>query len=412
MISRLRSASLALGLALVAPVVLPACAGMMRSFTPGVLQQGAHAHAFQTASFAYAFMNGHAVQWDARLDRLEKDGVPFFEAVKRSKYVMLVDVVPHTHSGTGSEYEYYDLSLRLLPRRADGTVDAKGALTLTGVEGTAVETQKGEDARAAEALGIDAGAVQRGHMAVYGLVTMLAQLNASNDTLQRHAFALLVVREKVKNGERADWFDGTRSPEETREDIDLALRVVADHHAATAAWRSEIVAMTAMVQAYESTVAMDALRAQITDSRARATAWRAEHHQPTMDEYGVRAQALKLPTPDAMVAELDKSGYVRAAMEVAKGIATGSAGTTLGGLAKLAPKDSTLRTALDGVSAAMKGDFEATIDFVAKLAGKEADVGAVKARLAQIKAAVKDAKGGIAEVRAGVGKLGAGGMAP
>jgi hypothetical protein len=397
---RIRACVIALALT----AALPGCMGMMRPFTPGVMQQGAHPHAFQTASFAYAFMNGHAVQYNARLDLLEKDGLPFLEAVRKSKYTMLVDVAPHTATGRSMEYEYYDVNLRFLPTDADGHATSDGVLTLTGVQGTEESVQTAEDAKVADALAVDAGFVKRGHMAVYALVTMLSQLNASNDSMQRHAFALLVVKEKVKNGEKADWFDGTRPPEETAEDVDIALRVIADHHAATAAWRAEIVALAAMVQEYRSPVADDALRAQIAASKSEVAAWQSAHHQPTVDEYGVKPQELKLPTPDNLLAALDKDGYVSAAIDVAKGLATGNVGTTLDGLMKLAPKDGSIHTALEGVTAAVKGDIGGAIDAVAKLAGAEAEVDAVKARLAQVKGAVADVKNGIAQVRADVGQ--------
>jgi hypothetical protein len=280
------------------------------------------------------------------------------------------------------DYEYFDVNVRLVPRSGSGDT-----LTMTGAAGTPADVQQAEDARAGSALGIDAGAARRGHMALYGLVNLLAQLGASNDSMQRHAFALLVVKERVKNGETADWFDGTRPAEETLEDVDLALRVIADHHAATAAWRAQIVGLTAMVEQYESPAATSALAAQLADSRASVAAWRDAHHQPTVDEYGVKAQELRLPTPENMLAALDKDGYVSAAVQLAKGIATGDASTTIDGLEKLAPKDGTMHTVLDGVASALKGDVKGTIDAVATLGGKEAEVSAIEGRLAQVRTA-------------------------
>ena len=373
------------------------CQSYLRQFTPGTMQQGAHPHAFQTASFSYAFMNGHAVQWAARLDLVERDALPFLAAVKASPYALRVDVVPHTQGGPSQsiEYEYYDVNLALAKKGGP-------ELVLTGAQGMSEAQQSAEDAKVGQALGLDADAVKRGHTAIYALVTMLSQLNASNDVLQRHAFKLLVMKEQVKSGQKADWFDGSRPPEETAEDVDIALRVIADHHALVAAWRSEVLGIAAMVDAYDAPPALDALKAQIADSKERVSKWRSSHHQPTMEEYGVAVRALVLPTPQAMLERLDQDGYIAAAVQVAKGISTGSISTTLEGVTKFAPKDSSIRTALEGMTAASKGDVGGVIDSVAKLAGKEAEMSALNARLSQIKGAIRDVRGGVDAVRGGV----------
>jgi hypothetical protein len=220
------------------------------------------------------------------------------------------------------------------------------------------------------------------------------------------------MREQVKSGQKADWFDGTRSPEETADDVSLALRVIADHHALVAAWRAEVLGLAAMIDAYDAPPALGALRAQIGDSKDRVAKWRASHHQPTMEEFGVAVNALVLPTPQALLEHLDQNGYVAAALQVAKGIATGSISTTLEGLTKLAPKDSSVRTTLEGLTAASKGDLGGVLDSVAKITGHETEMSALNARLAQIKGTMRDVRGGVQTVEKGADAIKQGKVAP
>ncbi|MCA9595968.1 MAG: hypothetical protein KC776_21790 [Myxococcales bacterium] len=70
-------------------------------------------------------------------------------------------------------------------------------------------------------------------------------------------------------------------------------------------------------------------------------------------------------------------------LDVAKGVATGSPSATLEGLAKLAPKDSSARVALEGLSAAAGGDVKGTVEAIAKLGGVDDELETVRARLRQ-----------------------------
>jgi len=345
---------------------------------PGTFQQGSRVHAFQTQSIAYSFMRGHDAQWLATLDKVEQDAVPLLSALGSAGHGAKLVMRPERASD-GTEFYHVDLSITTKP---SGKSPGKTVL-VEGTTGMEPERHAALAKGAAEATGQSADAIARGHFALYGLVNMLTALNASGDSLQRHAFALLVMKKKVEGGEKADWF-GDRPPAETAADADLALSIIAEHHATAAAWRSEILAMTAMVGSHAAPGVLDELRGQITDSRARAKAWEASHHQPTVDDFGVAVASL--PDPQKMLDDLeDKLGFVSAVAQVARGVVTGSPSATLDGLSKLAPADTNLKTVLEGAAAASKGDIGGTLDAVAKLAGKEAELDMVKSTVSGIR---------------------------
>jgi hypothetical protein len=217
-------------------------------------------------------------------------------------------------------------------------------------------------------------------------------LNATDDSMKRYAFGLLVLREKLKRGERADYMAPLRPANESLEDIELALRVIADHHRATSQLRAEIVGLTAFARTAADPSVRKALLEQVAESRKAARTWLDTHERPTAEEFGVALKEFKLPTPENLLAVLDKEGYVTAALTVAKGVASGDAATTVEGLGKLAPKDSSLRIASEGVAAALRGDIPKTVDSVIALAQKQEDVAPLVARLRSVEETVKSVR--------------------
>jgi hypothetical protein len=207
-----------------------------------------------------------------------------------------------------------------------------------------------------------------------------------------------VLREKIKAGEQADWFGGNREPQESLADLELALRVIADHHAAVADFRSEVIGVIALANGYKAAEGVALLEAQLVESRARNDAWVAAHPRPTMEDFGVAMNEFKLPTPTALLEQLDENGYIAAAVTIARGVATGSVGTTLEGVSKLAPKDGTVRIVLEGLAAASRGDLVGTGASVAKLVGKATEGTAIGKRLDQLRKGVATVKGGAAQV--------------
>jgi hypothetical protein len=373
------------------------CAPAFGMLSPGqvsLYKPGARVHGFQTASFAYSFMHGHQVQWLATLDRVERDALPLLGALRDAGHAARVVMRP-AQASDGIEHYHVDLEIT-----AKGSADAPGKTArVEGTTGMSPEQHSALSAEAAEVTGMSAELITKGHFALYGLVNMLTALNASVDSLERHAFALLVLKQKVSAGEKADWFDGNRPPEETIADVHSALQIIADHHATAAAWRGEILAMVAMAGSHAVPGALDELRAQIEESRGRSKQWEATHAQPTVDDFGVK---VSLPDPQRMLDELEeKVGFLSAVAKVARGVATGSPSATLEGLAKLAPAGSSIKTALEGAAAATRGDVMGTIDAVAKLAGKEAELEAVKGVVDGVKGRLSRVQEAAAAFKAG-----------
>ena len=152
----------------------------------------------------------------------------------------------------------------------------------------------------------------------------------------------------------------------------------------------------ALLRDYDAPEARKAFGEQVAESRKGAKVWTETHPRPVMEQYGVAWKPFKLPTPDAMLEVLDKDGYITAAIQVAKGVATGSPGATIEGFGKLAPKNSSLRVAANGVAAAMRGDVMGTADAVIELAGRQPDVAPIADRLKRVQSAVGDVKAGVA----------------
>src|SRR5262249_15506069 len=133
------------------------CGGLFPA--PGTIKSDSHVHAFQTASFAYAFSLGHSAEWEARLQRMEKDGMPFLKALKESPYRMKVVVRPRNEANV--DYEFYDVDLAFEPKAGGET------LVLPGAEGTDRSVYMSHLAPIAKATKLDPDLVKRGHEAVY-----------------------------------------------------------------------------------------------------------------------------------------------------------------------------------------------------------------------------------------------------
>lgn len=354
------------------------CAGLtgtlQQQFTPQ-LQSDARVFAFQAASFTHGFMQGHMVNYEARLLRIENDGIPFFEALERAGWRAEISVLGRTHRGEDSEYEYYEVQFALVSK--DPKIKDRFPLP-------------GFIAPASEKTGIPVELLQRGHSVFVETVTLLGGLNASDDSMRRHAFGLLVLKEKLEAGEQADYLAPLRPAEESLEDVEVALRVIADHHRESARMRAEIVGIAALGRLADNSTARAALSEQVQESRRASRDWLDSHHQPTPEDFGVKMQELKLPTPENMLAALDKDGYLAAAAQVAKGVASGDPSMTIEAIGKLAPEGSSIHIASEGVSAAMRGDIATAADSALQLAERQEDIAPLAARLRAVEQTVEE----------------------
>lgn len=352
------------------------CGQMVQSLAPQyrTTQANSHVHAFQTASFSFTSGDLEAVQWDATLKKVEADALPMLEALRQGGHRMSIEVTPH-QSG---DIEHYEVRLAFEPKQPGEPLPVLTAKA--GMEPAAYDESLQP---ASQKLGIDAHLLQRGHLALAAMVNMMTATNVSNHIAESRAFALLVLKEKIKRGEKADYFDPNRPAQESIEDIDVALRVVAEEHARIARMRAEVLTLMALAARYEQPEAIDVFRQQVRESREKAVQWRASHPRPTMQDFGVRVA--QLPTPDKMLEELkERAGFVTAVVQVAQGVATGSPSATLEGLSRLAPKDSTAAVALTGLAAAASGDAKGTVEAMIKLSGKEAQIDELRGRVEQV----------------------------
>lgn len=339
----------------------------MPAGSPIGLKSNAKPYALQTASFSYSFMMGHAVSWPRLLDPLTTDGLALLEALHAKGRTVAMDLVFDRPDDSASLQVNF-----AFPKQGEPPPESPFP-PVAVVEG------------------VDGIVLQKGRIALYSVCAMMSQLNVSNDLLQRHAFVLLVIKEKVKNGEKAGWFEPNRPPEETFADLDLSLQLIADHYQEIQKWRARVLLMVALISASAQPGGMDALKAEVVKAHSESEQWLATHKQPTADDYGV-AMA-ELPTPESLVKRLDeKLGIVSAVLQTAKGVLTGSPQETLEGLSKLAPKDSTVAIALKGLSAASKGNVNGVIGAAAKLTGSEEEVNGLTQRLAPFQDLAKKAK--------------------
>jgi hypothetical protein len=352
------------------------------------VKEDSRVHAWQAASFAYGFLDGHMREWDVRLAAAERDLRPFYDAMATSSYRAEYEIVPHQNRSRDMSYEYYGVNLVLVARAGKGE-----KFVLPGDPGTDPAVYDRALTPAARAAGVSSAVLQKGHFALFALATMSGSLNATEDSMRRYAFGLLVLKDKLaRKVPNSDYAAPMRSPEKSLEDVEIALRVVADQHGATSRLRGEVLAVMALARDADVPEARAALVDQIADSRKRATDWRATHHRPTQEEFGVAMKEFKFPTPDAMLEVLDKDGYITAAVQIARGAASGDVGMTIQAAGKLAPANSSLRIASEGTAAALRGDVSGTANAILALADKQEDLAPVVARIRGVERAVADAR--------------------
>lgn len=353
------------------------------------MQTGARPYAYQAAAIGHGFVNGSMRSWEARLENVQDDLPPFFEAMARSPYRAEFEVTAHAPTGAAGKatYEYYGAPMTLAPRAGKGDT-----FTVPGEEGTRSVDYLAPLLTASRAARVPPEVLRRGHFAFFQLATLNGQLNAAEDSLRRHAFGLLVIKDKLQRGERADSFTAMRTPAQALEDIDLTMRVLADYHATISTMRAEALAIVALARTSEVPEARAALDQQIDESRRRTNEWRRTHATPTAEQFGVAMQELQLPTPDRLLAVLDENGYIAAAITIARSVATADLGGTIEGIGKLAPPNSSIRLATEGLGAALHGDIRGTARAVLALAEKNEDVAAVTSRLRSVEEAVASAR--------------------
>lgn len=359
-------------------VPLAACGEALQGLAPTyrTTKNGARPLAFQTEAIARSFAVGQEHQWAATLAKLLSDGVPFLRAAKERGVVAEVRLTGYTPQG--SDIETYAVDLAVAAPPDPKTKKPREPVVLPGKAGTKEAAYDAEAEKAERATGMAAAEIKKGHFAIYALLNMMTALNASNTSLQKHAFALLVVREKVKAGEKADWSDPNRPLAETEADVADSLAVVAEHRDFVQGLRGEVLLLATLVGRYRDEGVIEELERRAAGFRDAAKAWMAAHPPLTMQEIETRVRAY-VASPTAMLDELEeKLRFVSAAAQIAKGVVTGSPSATLDGIAKLAPKDSTARTALEGFAAAARGDVVKAADAAATLAGSSTKASDVK----------------------------------
>ncbi len=348
-------------IAILCLALLTGCASMVQGLAPEyrTMQSGSQPYSYQTAAFVYSFANGNNHQWVSTLEMMDKDAIPTLEKLRGAGHDVRIEI--HPKQAPGSDYEYYDVMVQVVPKGQSDAVLMSAATQQTGIEAQELSTCD---------------------RTIQVMVNMMTGLNVASDTMQRRAFALLVTKKKLESGEKADQFDPNRPKEEAIADIDLALRLVASDHQRIQEARVGVLALTALTERARTTESIELLRQQVADSRAGAKRWLATHQQPTADDFGVKPAAL--PSAESMMADLqERAGFIGAVLQVAKGVATGSPSATLEGLSKLAPKDSSARVALEGLSAAAEGNVQGTVDAIAKLGGADQELETVRSRLRQ-----------------------------
>jgi hypothetical protein len=346
------------------------------------MQSNGKPHAWQSASFVYGFADGNSLMWLKTLDKFEKDGGPLFHALQSGGHQMELALRDFDADGR-SAVTAYELEMRITPK-AGGE-----AIVLPGKPGTDEQAYDEAAAKAGEATGIPAETIKQGHFSLYAVANGMTGLNAAHDSLKNIAFQKLVLREKLVRGEKqVDNFDPNRPADESLSDLGLSLQLIEDEHRRISGQRAEILAMIAISQHFDAPGALDLLAESTRASREKTAAWRATHTRPTAEDYGVKAAAL--PSPATITEGIEKQmGFLGGLAKVAAGVVTANPGMALDGLSRLAPEDSSTRTALQGLAAAAKGDIAGTIDAVASLSGASESVGDVKDRLKRLEGAVE-----------------------
>lgn len=334
-----------------------------------------------TEQIAHTFAFGHAHQWEATLAKVERDAVPFLKALRDNKQSFELRITPYAAGSATTAIETYEVE-GVFPKNPSAKIS--NDIVLPGKQGTDESVYKAAVDKASKATGIPAATIQAGHFALYGMVQMMTALNASHVSLGERAFTLLVMKERVRLGEKADFSDPNRPAAETNADVDDSIRVIAEHDEFIGEMRGQVLLLTTLAARYREPDAIESFTQTTGDLKAKASTWKAEHPQLTMEQLQEKFRKYANTTSPMDQIE-ERFGFVSAVATVAKGIATGSISTTMDGIAKLTPKDSSVRTAITGLAAATRGDVLGAADAASKLAGSSVKVSDVKSGFDKIK---------------------------
>ncbi len=349
-----------------------------------MLQEGSRPLAYQTAAFARTFETSALMQWQQTMRMVKADVIPFLRAARDDKIKFRIEV----NEKLIGETIVYDVDLVYI-RKGGKKVRA----TATTGEPEAFEAHV---TKMAKATGLPLEQVRSAHMGLYAMANMMVALNVSYEAMNGMAFARIAMAEKLKAGERQiDYFDPNRPVEESLADVDLSLSVIAAFNRTVQQSRAEVLVATTLAAQYAHEGVLEEL-----DSLCDAAIVRGGNipQAATAEEFGVVARAL--PDPKELVDELmGDLGFAKAVFDVAKAVVSRDPRGFLDAAAKLAPKDTKVRTALDTLASAAHGDVRAVIDGVAELTGNEEVVEDVKARLSKFEALKPLVKGVAGKIR-------------
>ena len=371
------------------------CADLLQGMAPTyrTTASGSNVHAYQAAAFVFSFADGEAAQTQATLKKARQEIPTFLAQLKQSGHRLKLGVVDDNRFSIKT----YELKFAI----AVGDQE----FSLPGKAGSDEEQYDRVLAELVAASGLDGEVVKQAHFAMYALANIMTTHNVSHDSLQKIAFQKLLIIEKLNRGQtQVDPFDPNRPKDESLADLTLALQLIEDGHRQISARRADVLAMLAVLAKYDSEGAVDAFKDLTAASLKEAAEFRAERKRPTAEDYGVAPAALPSPLSINKAIE-EKIGFIGDLLKVAQGVITANPSMTLEGLAKLAPEDSSIQTALEGLSAATSGDIVGTIDAVAELAGETEAVDRIKVTLGKLKDAKAAVEGGAETLKDGAKKL-------
>lgn len=387
-----RAFALGLPALLVAPT---ACGPSFQRRMLGGMDDDAKPFAFQYGSTSENSASLCATSARRRLIASTPDGARFLTELARTQQRLELDIRLESYeSGTA---------------RFDGQTVSRGTMAIEGVKmrasyspsnGKAPPGKRGPPKVSVggfeitdEPKGIAPDVVDKGQNAVFGVPYEMNGINAMIGVGRNFAFEMLVMKKRLEMGQKADYRIPDRPADKSIADVDLALALIAMADAALNRWRASMILLMAVYASGAKPDVQARLEPEATLAADDMKRWLDEHPLMTsqtqlvsrIEAYGMGPKPLILPTPMNLLAMLDENGYVAAAVKVAQGIATGSIADTVQGLSKFAPKDSSARTAMEGIAAASRGDFAACADAVGKLAGTDVGVGALRDRIAALR---------------------------
>lgn len=366
----------ALGLPLVGCPKLFDPSAVLAAARPG-FSADSKVHAYQSWAFIHSFAMGNATRLRGSIGHIQEHGLPLLDALREAGAT--VRLVAETHPG-GQDITAYAIHMDVTPRRGR-------TVRIPGKQGADPAAYGAAVAQVQALSGLTTDAVQRGQGAWYGLTHVLTGLDAEATTLRKHAFALKVLQERVENGEKADWFDGNRPAEQTIADAGLAIGLIAEDVERVRSEQGAILALLTLANHYGVDGVPAAVREELAFADEAAAAWLATHPRPTPGDFGVVYQ---MPDPRAVKDAVEEQlGIVGSALQLAKGVATGSLPDTLDGLAGLAPKDTKLKAVAEGLAAASRGDISGTLGAISDLGGPDTKVGRIAARLEAVAGLLK-----------------------